>query len=139
MRERAFEFKREWYGRLGFMTSPLDLHGPLPAGRDGWEWALLRLVTPAVQRAALGPARQPAVASVNDPGATWWELVTRPLWGLAALGPDCDLWPMVSQTVGKAVDPAHEWYIGPPIDRNQRLVEAAAVGWALSRVPRWLA
>ncbi len=121
------------------MTSPFAVYGPLPGGRDGWEWALLRLATPAVERAALGPDRQPAVASASDPGATWWELVTRPMWGLAALGPDCELWPAVADNVHKAVDPEHEWYIGPPFDRTQRLVEAAAAGWALSRVPQHLA
>jgi len=119
------------------MTSPLEMHGPLPSGREGWEWALERLITPAVERAALGPRRQPAIASSSDAGATWWELVTRPLWGLASVNKP-DLWTVVRETIAKAVDPRHEWYIGPPGARNQRLVESAAVGHALMLAPQHL-
>jgi hypothetical protein len=45
---------------------------------------------------------------------------------------------VVRETIGKAVDPEHEWYIGPPGDRNQRLVESAAVGHALMLAPQQL-
>lgn len=111
------------------MTSPVQRYGPLPQGRAGWEQALTALTKPAMERAALGPDRQPSAASSNDAGATWWELLTRPLWGLQSLHDT-----PIPETIGKAVDPEHEWYVGPPGDRNQRLVEAAAVGFALPKL-----
>lgn len=123
--------------------TPLEVYGPLGQGKRGWQCALIQLITPAVRRAALGPDRQPAVASVSDPLATWWELVTRPLWGLAALG-DHPLWGTVRHTIERAVDPEDPWYIGDPRDRHQCLVEAAAVGFArkalgeIPRLDRWL-
>jgi hypothetical protein len=63
-------------GEAGSRSSPATL----------WEAsrALLAVTAPAVRLAALGPHRQPTAASSNDPGATWLELVARPLWGLAA-------------------------------------------------------
>ncbi|HCT81203.1 MAG TPA: hypothetical protein DGT23_32470 [Micromonosporaceae bacterium] len=128
--------------------------------RESWRRALLSLATPAVERAALGPARQPVVASTSDPLATWWELVTRPLWGLAAAGkiavirefpgrhagdtpeklPDhADLlWPQLRHSISAGVDPGNPWYIGPPRDRHQCLVESAALGFALMLAPQQL-
>jgi hypothetical protein len=137
--------------------TPLETYGPLGTGKQAWASALEKLARPAIRRAALGPGRQPANASTNDPLATWWELVTRPLWGLAALEAgaqkaepsraEYDLWPMLQHTIERAVDPEDPWYIGDPRDRHQCLVEAAALGFAVSRLPwlhsdnvdRWLA
>jgi hypothetical protein len=70
------------------VSTPAQLHGSLSADltdtRDGWRRALLAVTAPGTRFAALGPDRQPASASSNDTGATWLELVARPLWGLAA-------------------------------------------------------
>lgn len=124
------------------MPTPRDLYGKLTPGRDGWADALLRLVAPATALAARGPAHQPAVPSTSDPLATWFELVTRPLWGLAALaaggGRAPAAWDEVRAALTAAVDPDHAWYVGPAFDRNQRIVESAAVGWTLAAAPHEL-
>ncbi|WP_309051092.1 hypothetical protein [Streptomyces sp.] len=59
-------------------------HGPAPVGRDAWAQALVAIDTPAIRPTALGPGRQPVRGGCNGPGATSFELVARPLWGLAA-------------------------------------------------------
>lgn len=124
------------------MPTPQDLHGALRPGREGWAAAMARLVAPATALAARGPAHQPATPSSNDPGATWFELVTRPLWGLAAHaaggGRAPRQWDEVRAALTAAVNPDHRWYVGPPFDRNQRLVESAAVGYALAVAPHEL-
>jgi hypothetical protein len=78
--------------------------------------------------AALGPDRQPANASSNDPGATWLELVARPLWGLAAHaaggGHTDQQWQEVRHGLVAALDPEHREFattLGTHVD-------AAAVG-----------
>ncbi|WP_020521872.1 DUF2264 domain-containing protein [Catelliglobosispora koreensis] len=119
------------------VDSPLGRYGALEPGRAGWRQALLALTTPAVRRAALGPWQQPATSSTSDGLATWWELLTRPLWGLAALR-EHDLWPTIRATIARAVDPDDDWYIGGPRDRHQCLVESAAVGYALTLAPQHL-
>jgi hypothetical protein len=121
-----------------------QLHGSLSEEltdtRDGWRRALLAVTAPAVRLAALGPDRQPADASSNDPGATWLELVARPLWGLAAHaaggGRADEQWHQVRHSLIAALDPAHPWYAGPP--SGQRLVESAAIGYALGIAPHEL-
>ncbi|MBV1855280.1 DUF2264 domain-containing protein [Catellatospora tritici] len=121
------------------MPTPDELHGSVTPDRDGWVAALRQLTGPATTLAARGPHRQPAGSSTADAGATWFELVTRPLWGLAALaaGGGCAdaEWDSLRDALTAAVDPDHDWYIGPPFDRNQRLVESAAVGYALAVAP----
>lgn len=109
------------------------------AGRDGWSRALDAIAAPATRTAALGPDRQPVHATNHDPGATWFELIARPLWGLAA-GAAGGLraearWDEVRSALTAAVDPGNPWYIGPPVDLDQRIVESAAVGYALRVAP----
>lgn len=121
-----------------------QLHGPLSVPltdpRDGWRRALLAVIAPATRLAALGPDRQPADASSNDAGATWLELVARPLWGLAAHsaggGRAEEQWHEVRHSLTAALDPEHPWYAGPPA--GQRLVESAAIGYALRIAPHEL-
>jgi hypothetical protein len=99
---------------------------------------LVAVTAPAARRAALGPDRQPANTSSNDPGATWLELVARPLWGLAAHsaggGRADQQWHEVRTSLIAALDPEHPWHAGPP--SGQRLVEAAAIGYALRIAPQ---
>jgi hypothetical protein len=121
-----------------------ELHGSLfedlTDTRDGWRRALLAVTAPAARLAALGPDRQPVSASSNDPGATWLELVARPLWGLAAHaaggGRADQQWHQVRHSLVSALDPEHPWYAGPPA--GQRLVESAAIGYALGVAPQEL-
>ncbi|MCP2321857.1 hypothetical protein HDA40_000364 [Hamadaea flava] len=124
------------------MPSLHQIHGAVSADREGWFSALLAVVSPATRTAALGPDRQPVHATNHDPGATWFELVARPLWGLAASaagGLRADVqWDELRNSLTAAVDPAHPWYIGPPPDLDQRVVESAAVGYALAVAPHEL-
>lgn len=123
------------------MPSLHQIHGPVSAGREGWSDALLAVTAPAVRVAVLGPARQPVQATNHDPGATWFELLTRPLWGLAAQAATgtpsaaAEDWDLIRFALANAVDPGHAWHIGPPPDRDQRIVESAAVGYALAVAP----
>ncbi|NUT21172.1 MAG: DUF2264 domain-containing protein [Hamadaea sp.] len=124
------------------MPSLHQIHGAVSAHREGWLSALLAVVSPATRTAALGPDRQPVHATNHDSGATWFELVARPLWGLAAaaaggLRADAQ-WHELRGSLTAAVDPAHPWYIGPPPDLDQRIVESAAVGYALAVAPHEL-
>jgi hypothetical protein len=121
------------------MPSLYQIHGPVSAHREGWSRALAQLAAPATRVAALGPDRQPVHGSNHDPGATWFELVTRPLWGMAPHaaggGTATEQWNELRSALAAAVDPGHRWYIGEPVDRDQRIVESAAVGYALAAAP----
>lgn len=121
------------------MPSPSQLHGRLASDRSGWETAARALIAPATRAAALGPAHTPVVMSNHDPLANWFELVTRPLWGLAPLaaggGAASGAWTEVRASLAAAVDPSHRWYVGEPGPVDQKLVEAAAVGYALALAP----
>ncbi|MGS2619948.1 DUF2264 domain-containing protein, partial [Micromonospora sp. LZ34] len=124
------------------MPSLRQIHGIVSAGRAGWSNALMQVIAPATRIAALGPGRQPVHASNHDPGATWLELVARPLWGLAAYaagGGTADTpWHEVRAALTAALDPEHAWYVGPPMDHDQRIVESAAIGYALAVAPHEL-
>lgn len=119
------------------MPTPSQLFGPAPTTREGWADALLALAAPATRTAAAGPGRMPVHASMSDHRAVWFELVARPLWGLAAhaagglSGADRQ-WEEARHALTSAVDPEHPWYVGRSADMDQRLVESAAVGYALA-------
>ena len=66
------------------------------------------------------------------------ELVSRLLWGLAPLaagGGAYPGWPQIREEVIRGTDPsdAHHW--GPATARDQRIVESAALGFALALAP----
>jgi len=122
------------------VTSPLRAFGPLQSTRDGWEAAAVALCRPAVTLAAKGPDELPVTMSNHSHAENWFELLTRPLWGLTAVaGPAADdLWAALAATLARALDPADPWYIGEPTHASQRSVEAAAVGWGLANAPEKL-
>lgn len=124
------------------MPSPLQVHGALAPDRSGWEAAVPALAAPAARLAALGPDHCPVNLSNHDPLANWFELLTRPLWGLAPLAAGGvsapEPWAQVRAALAAAVDPAHRWYIGEPAGVDQRMVESAAVGYALAVAPEQL-
>ncbi|ORX46981.1 hypothetical protein DM01DRAFT_1396586, partial [Hesseltinella vesiculosa] len=73
-----------------------------------------------------------------DPDAADLEGFARPLWGIvpfAAGGGHFDHWDLYNQGFTAGVDPKHPEYWGDPVDYNQRLVELAAIGFALALVP----
>ncbi len=92
---------------------------------------------PAVDLAAKGPGSMPVTMSNHSHTENWFELLTRPLWGLAPAGDRVpgELWAVLAETIARALDPEDAWYVGDLHDANQRCVEAAAVGWALALVP----
>ncbi|GAB3651411.1 DUF2264 domain-containing protein [Glycomyces tarimensis] len=122
------------------MTSPLRIHGPLQPTYDGWQAAATAICRPAVDLASQGPEMMPVTMSNHSHTENWFELLTRPLWGLAAAKdalPD-ESWAALAQTLARALDPDDPWYIGDSAAGGQRLVEAAAVGWGLALAPERL-
>ncbi|GAA2147967.1 DUF2264 domain-containing protein [Glycomyces algeriensis] len=122
------------------MTSPLRAFGPLEPTFTGWREAAAALGRPAVDLAARGPDAMPVTMSNHSHEENWFELLTRPLWGLAPAKDAVprDLWHTLAGTLARALDPADDWYIGDAGPRNQRCVESAAVGWGLVLAPELL-
>ncbi|HEY1093749.1 MAG TPA: DUF2264 domain-containing protein [Glycomyces sp.] len=122
------------------MTSPLRAFGPLEPTYTGWREAAAALGQPAVELAARGPDDMPVTMSNHSHLENWFELLTRPLWGLAPAKTTVpqDLWDTLAATLARALDPGDAWYIGDVGPRNQRCVESAAVGQALVLAPEHL-
>lgn len=77
-------------------------------------------------------------AAIFDRAAADLEGFARPLWGLAPLvsgGGEFDHWALYRRGLVAGMDPSHPDYWGDVADRNQRLVELAAIGLALRLVP----
>lgn len=71
-------------------------------------------------------------------GTAEMEGFSRVLWGLVPLlagGAECDLWETYVQGIKNGTDPSHEEYWGDVNDYDQRLVEMAALGFALALIP----
>ncbi|WP_158299885.1 DUF2264 domain-containing protein, partial [Glycomyces paridis] len=121
------------------MTSPIRTYGPLEQSRNGWASAALAIGRPAVDLAAQGPGAAPVTMSNHSHHEDWFELLTRPLWGLAAAEtvPD-EVWAALRDALARALDPQDPWYVGDPAQGGQRMVEAAAVGWGLALAPERL-
>jgi hypothetical protein len=69
------------------------------------------------------------------------ELVARLLWGLAPLtvgGGEYRGWPQIRAAITAGTDPGHPGYWGRPSDRDQRIVEAAGLGFGLALCPQEL-
>ncbi|GAA3599475.1 DUF2264 domain-containing protein [Nonomuraea rosea] len=120
------------------MTNPLA-GNPLRTRADLQE-AVRDLCTP------LAPAFSPGGARVRlgstgasfDDTAAELEGFARPLWGLAPLaagGGHFDGWETYRRGLESGSDPGGPEFWGDPVDRDQRLVEMAAIGFALALVP----
>ncbi len=69
------------------------------------------------------------------------EAFVRPLWGIVPLqigGGDFADWPLFIQGLSEGVDPQSPRYWGPAANHDQRLVEMAAIGFALALAPEKL-
>ncbi|WP_176953225.1 DUF2264 domain-containing protein [Glycomyces sambucus] len=120
------------------MTSPHRTFGPLDQSHAGWGAAALAIGRPAVELAARGPGAMPVTMSNHSHRENWFELLTRPLWGLAPAKdhvPDA-VWAPLAAALARALDPDDDWYVGA--GAGQRSVEAAAVGWGLATAPEKL-
>jgi len=102
--------------------------------------ALQQLVDPLRPLYSKGAAR----LKVGKTGASYsastaeMEGFSRVLWGLVPLlaGGGCsDLWDRVLDGIRHGTDPSHEEYWGDVADYDQRLVEMAVFGFALSIIP----
>ena len=76
-----------------------------------------------------------------DRAAADLEGFARPLWGIAPLalsGDHFDHWPLLARGIANGTDPSHPEYWGDVRQRDQRLVELAALGFALRLAPQHL-
>ena len=102
--------------------------------------ALHRLISPLDPWRSSGAARvrlSPAGACF-DHAAAELEGFARPLWGAvpAAIGGDDVLdWGLICRGLTNGTDPDHPEFWGWPTDLDQRLVELAAIGFAMLAVP----
>ncbi len=120
------------------MHNPFS-NNPLHTRNDLQE-AVRSLFTP------LKPFFSPGFARVNlgyssalyDNHAAALEGFARPLWGLVPLvagGGEFADWEMYRRGLSNGTDPHHPEYWGEPRNKDQRLVEMAAIGWALACIP----
>lgn len=116
------------------------LHGHKMDTRADMLAALGRFMAPLASCRSSGGARlylSPAGACF-DQAASEMEGFARPLWGLvpAALGGDDPVdWALYREGLANGTDPAHPEYWGAVGDLDQRMVELAAIGFALLAVP----
>jgi hypothetical protein len=122
------------------MTTPLT--GNSLMTRADLQTAVSSLWRPVRDRLSPGGAR----AKLGETGALFPEAAAelegfaRPLWGLAPLaagGGDVD-WSPILAGLTNGTDPGHPEYWGRPTNSDQRLVEMAAIGFALALVPEAL-
>jgi hypothetical protein len=89
--------------------------------------------SPGAARVRLGHT-----AALFDDHAAELEGFARPLWGLVPLAAGGGVfadWQLYRHGLSNGSDPRHAEYWGDPGDRDQRLVEMAAIGLALALVP----
>ncbi|ANK95295.1 MULTISPECIES: DUF2264 domain-containing protein [Rhizobium] len=108
--------------------------------RDDLAKAVIDLFRPLLPYFSEGGARVrlSATGAIFDRAAADLEGFARPLWGivpLAAGGRHFPHWNLYRRGLANGTNPAHPEYWGDLADRNQRLVELAAVGFALALVP----
>ena len=102
--------------------------------------ALIDLFDPLLPYFSQGNARVriDAAGAHFDRAAADLEGFARPLWGLAPLGAgsgDFRHWDRYAEGLANGVDPKHPEYWGTVNGRDQRMVELAALGFALALVP----
>lgn len=102
--------------------------------------ALIDLFDPLLSYFSEGNARVriDAAGAHFDRAAADLEGFARPLWGLAPFGAgggDFGHWDRYTEGLANGVDPDHPEYWGTVNGRDQRMVELAALGFALALVP----
>ncbi|MGK9051392.1 DUF2264 domain-containing protein [Neorhizobium petrolearium] len=116
------------------------LYGNPLLTRADLQKAVADLFSPLLPYFSEGGARVrlSATAAHFDRAAADLEGFARPLWGLvplAAGGAHFPHWELYRRGLANGTDPSHSEYWGDISDRDQRQVELAAVGFALSMVP----
>ncbi|MDS7594896.1 DUF2264 domain-containing protein [Agrobacterium tumefaciens] len=82
-----------------------------------------------------------ATAAHFDRAAADLEGFARPLWGIAPLamsGDHFEHWPLLARGIANGTDPQHPDYWGDVRQKDQRLVELAALGFSLRLAPQHL-
>jgi len=120
------------------MTNPMQ-GNPLASRADA-QRAVCDLTTPLL--GSFSPGRARVVLGSTEghfhPAAAHLEGLSRPFWGLAPLlagGGRFDGIEMFVQGVENGANPDHSEYWGPVTHRDQRMVESAALGYALALAP----
>ena len=121
-------------------ASSNPLAGNKLANLDDMRRALIDLFDPLLPYFSQGNARVriDAAGAHFDRAAADLEGFARPLWGLAPLGAgsgDFRHWDRYAEGLANGVDPKHPEYWGTVNGRDQRMVELAALGFALALVP----
>lgn len=111
--------------------------------RSDMQRALIDLFNPLIPHFSKGNARVrlDAAAGHFDRAAADLEGFARPLWGLAPLtagGGNFAHWDRYAEGIANGTDPKHPEYWGTVNGRDQRMVELAALGFALALVPEKL-
>ena len=124
-------------------VSRLLFGGETPRTREDFQRALLELCEPFADadalRSQLSAAKHPAAH--YPPRAARLEIVSRLLWGLAPLaagGGKYRGWQPIRDEIAAGTDPDGPGFWGWPGDFDQRIVESAALGFALALCPREL-
>jgi hypothetical protein len=116
--------------------NPLETRGDM-------QRAMIDLFDPLLPYFSKGNARVrlDAAAAHFDRAAADLEGFARPLWGLApfsAGGGDFAHWDRYAEGIANGTHPGHPEYWGAVNGRDQRMVELAALGFALALVPEKL-
>ncbi|PDT42686.1 MULTISPECIES: DUF2264 domain-containing protein [Sinorhizobium] len=111
--------------------------------RSDMQHALLGLFDPLLPYFSKGNARVrlDAAAAHFDRAAADLEGFARPLWGLApfaAAGGDFPHWRRYVEGIANGTDPNHPEFWGNVGNRDQRMVELAALGFTLALIPEKL-
>ena len=119
------------------------LHGNPLKTRQDLSKALMDLFNPLLPYFSHGGARVrlSAYGAIFDHPAADLEGFARPLWGIvpfAAGGGEFPHWELYRRGLVNGMNPDHAEYWGDLTDRNQRLVELAAIGFALALAPEHL-
>ncbi|MEY9836654.1 DUF2264 domain-containing protein [Streptacidiphilus sp. EB103A] len=119
------------------MTAPrFPFPGNPLRSRADWQRALLQLCAPL--DAVTGGQDSAVPGATHTPRVAALESTARPLWGLAPLaagGGHYSGWGRISRSLARGTDPTSPRYWGEPGDMDQRLVEAAAIGFGLALAP----
>jgi len=117
-----------------FADNPLNSHADLQAIVRLLFAPLTRRFSPGAARVKLG-----FTGALFSDTAAELEGFSRPLWGIVPLvagGGSFDHWDLYRRGLTNGSDPDHPEYWGRAIGRDQRLVEMAALGFALALVPQ---
>lgn len=124
-------------------VSRLLFGGAEPQSREDFQRVLLELCKPFAEPDALqdqlSAAAQPAAHYA--PRVARLEIVSRLLWGLAPLAAgdgEYRGWEPLREEISAGTDPDHPGFWGRPGDVDQRIVESAALGFALALSPQQL-